>query len=228
MNTEQLKAQRTQFEAWADREGLFEHARGTCWKGWLASATASEGRVAELTAALQSIADGDVMRGKWKSTGPASHVETILAYQTLARAALAGSATPSETVADESLFDAVLYSIVALAHAATKHPEYQDAYSRLDDALEAEFARRNAATAPQDTLKNADSEDAARYRWLRMQNWFSSPLCVLRNPKEVLGESRGLGADCPSRERLDQAIDTYRTAAIESNRATLKEGPCKG
>lgn len=58
-----------------------------------------------------------------------------------------------------------------------------------------------------------DALDAARYRWLRMRDWFDGPLCVLRNPKKVLTEGRGLGADCPSRERLDEAIDAQIAAA---------------
>ena len=49
--------------------------------------------------------------------------------------------------------------------------------------------------------------DATRYRWLRMRDWFNSELCVLRDPKRVLTEGIGLGADCPSLSRLDAAID---------------------
>lgn len=52
-----------------------------------------------------------------------------------------------------------------------------------------------------------DARDAARYRWLRQQDWFDSDLCVLRDPKNVLTKGVGLGADCPSRDRLDAAID---------------------
>ena len=47
--------------------------------------------------------------------------------------------------------------------------------------------------------------DAERYRWLRAQDWYDSPLCVLSNPKH----SVKLGSDCPSRERLDQKIDQW-------------------
>ena len=47
--------------------------------------------------------------------------------------------------------------------------------------------------------------DAKRYRWLRTQDWYDSPLCVLSNPKH----SVKLGSDCPSRERLDQKIDQW-------------------
>ena len=47
--------------------------------------------------------------------------------------------------------------------------------------------------------------DAERYRWLRAQDWYDSPLCVLSNPKH----SVKLGSDYPSRERLDQKIDQW-------------------
>ena len=62
-----------------------------------------------------------------------------------------------------------------------------------------------------------DAKDAARYRWLREQDWFSGTLCVLRDPKRVLTSGIGLGADCPSHHRLDAAIDaamsTHQSAA---------------
>lgn len=44
---------------------------------------------------------------------------------------------------------------------------------------------------------------AERYEWLRQSDWWSSPLRVVRNPKE---QSKP-GTDCPSRDRLDSAID---------------------
>lgn len=55
-------------------------------------------------------------------------------------------------------------------------------------------------------------QDAERYRWLREQSWFSSELCVLRDPKKALTSSKGLGADCPSHDRLDEAIDAELAA----------------
>lgn len=58
-----------------------------------------------------------------------------------------------------------------------------------------------------DSPSSAAEKDAARYRWLRQQEWFSSDLCVLRDPKRVLTRGIGLGADCPSLSRLDTAID---------------------
>lgn len=63
------------------------------------------------------------------------------------------------------------------------------------------------APVQQEGDASQDAKDAARYRWLREQDWFSSPLCVLRDPKKALTSGKGLGADCPSRERLDAAID---------------------
>jgi hypothetical protein len=50
-------------------------------------------------------------------------------------------------------------------------------------------------------------KDAERYRWLRECDWFDSELCVLRDPKKALTSGHGLGADCPSRDRLDAVID---------------------
>ena len=50
--------------------------------------------------------------------------------------------------------------------------------------------------------------DAERYRWLRMADWWDSPVCVIKDPKS---QAR-LGSDCPSRDRLDAAID----AAMQS------------
>lgn len=51
-------------------------------------------------------------------------------------------------------------------------------------------------------LRQAE-KDAARYRWLRECRWDKSNLCVVTKPKV----SVKLGADFPSSERLDSAID---------------------
>lgn len=48
--------------------------------------------------------------------------------------------------------------------------------------------------------------DAERYRWLRAQCWNQSSLCVVAQPKVAVK----LGHDCPSFERLDEAIDAAR------------------
>ena len=73
---------------------------------------------------------------------------------------------------------------------------------------------RQAASLIAQQQRNLDAAlaDAERYRWLREQYWFSGELCVLRNPKQVLTQGIGLGADCPSGSRLDAAIDSARAA----------------
>ncbi len=60
-------------------------------------------------------------------------------------------------------------------------------------------AERDALLAEQDALR----KDAERYRWLRIADWWNSPLCVIRDPKQQAKP----GSDCPSRDRLDEAID---------------------
>lgn len=50
--------------------------------------------------------------------------------------------------------------------------------------------------------------DAERYRWLRLADWWSSPICVVKDPKSQAKP----GTDCPTRDRLDTAID----AAMQS------------
>lgn len=46
--------------------------------------------------------------------------------------------------------------------------------------------------------------DAGRYRWLRMTDWWDGPLSVVVDAKK----NAKPGTDCPSRGRLDTAIDT--------------------
>jgi hypothetical protein len=46
-------------------------------------------------------------------------------------------------------------------------------------------------------------KDADRYRFLRMADWWKSPVCAIANPKQQAKP----GSDCPSRGRLDDAID---------------------
>lgn len=45
--------------------------------------------------------------------------------------------------------------------------------------------------------------DAERYRWLRRQDWFSSPLCVVTEPKQAILP----GFLAPSWDHLDGVID---------------------
>ena len=48
--------------------------------------------------------------------------------------------------------------------------------------------------------------DAERYRWLRSQTWDKHGLCVVWNTTD----SVKLGTDCPSHDRLDDAIDAAK------------------
>lgn len=51
--------------------------------------------------------------------------------------------------------------------------------------------------------KNAAVRDAERYRWLRVQKWYCSPLAVVTKPIEAIK----LVYECPSGSRLDALID---------------------
>ena len=71
-------------------------------------------------------------------------------------------------------------------------------------------------SAERDALKaevevEALRADAERYRWLREQHWFDSPICVVVNPKMQLL----LGTHCPFGEKLDEKIDAARAAQGE-------------
>ena len=48
--------------------------------------------------------------------------------------------------------------------------------------------------------------DALRYRWLRERHWSDSNICCVTYPKT----SVELGANCPSLDVLDAAIDAAR------------------
>jgi len=73
-----------------------------------------------------------------------------------------------------------------------------EAYERVNAELKAE----NEALR-----KNAD-----RYQWLRLADWWRSPICVIRNPKE----QAKLGSDCPTGERLDIAVDAAMSKGEQS------------
>ncbi len=51
-------------------------------------------------------------------------------------------------------------------------------------------------------------KDAERYSWLRAQNWNTSLLAVVADPKDAIK----LGHDCPSLARLDEQIDAAMLA----------------
>lgn len=69
--------------------------------------------------------------------------------------------------------------------------------------MKAEVARSTEREILQLAEIESLRKDAERYRWLRIADWWRSPVCVLRNPKE----QAKLGSDCPSGDRLDAAID---------------------
>ncbi len=74
--------------------------------------------------------------------------------------------------------------------------EVKKIHADLQETLEAEIVE----------LRNQLAEcqkDAERYKWLRGQHWSESNICVVLNPKEAVK----LGHDCPSNNRLDEAID---------------------
>lgn len=78
------------------------------------------------------------------------------------------------------------------------------------DQLKAEVAGLNTGYAAFEQVNaglkaevEALRKDAERYRWLRIADWWRSPMCVIRNSKD----QAKLGSDCPSSDRLDAAID---------------------
>lgn len=81
-----------------------------------------------------------------------------------------------------------------------------------DIVAEAAAAKRldlSFACNPEFILRLAEyvrglERDAERYRWLRVQHWNDSALCVVADPKNAVK----LGHDCPSNQRLDEIIDT--------------------
>lgn len=57
------------------------------------------------------------------------------------------------------------------------------------------------------------SQDASRYRALREMNWCDGPLAVVADPYSRIK----LGSDCPSHERLDQAVDSIMAKAASAD-----------
>ncbi|MDA8485111.1 hypothetical protein NNO07_18755 [Pseudomonas resinovorans] len=54
-------------------------------------------------------------------------------------------------------------------------------------------------------------KDAGRYRALREMNWCHGPLAVVADPYSRIK----LGSDCPSRDRLDEAIDAAMVQEVK-------------
>ena len=71
------------------------------------------------------------------------------------------------------------------------------------DQLKAEIASSTEREIHQLAEIEGLRKDAERYRWLRLADWWRSPVCAISNPKE----QAKLGSDCPSGDRLDVQID---------------------
>lgn len=56
-------------------------------------------------------------------------------------------------------------------------------------------------------------QDAERYRALREMNWCDGPLAVVADPYSRIK----LGSDCPSHERLDEAVDSIMAKAASAD-----------
>lgn len=100
------------------------------------------------------------------------------------------------------------------AQMASMRPGYgTGVYTHIGHQMRKMLALVTTLSDAQASLRAKDAEcealrlKAARYDWLRECDWFDSELCVLRDPKRVLTRGIGLGADCPSGDRLDAAID---------------------
>lgn len=86
-------------------------------------------------------------------------------------------------------------------------PGFGDAFYKVAEMVGVTGAR---PCSPMEVFKTeivpaleAAVKDAERYRWLRIADWWLSPLCAISNPKE----QAKLGSDCPSGDRLDAQID---------------------
>ena len=81
-----------------------------------------------------------------------------------------------------------------------------------------QLARVLAAADEQEIADWMMEKEAARYRWLRMQDWETGLLAVVADPKKAIK----LGHDAPSRARLDAAIDAAMAAELAIGAATPK------
>lgn len=118
------------------------------------------------------------------------------------------TSTPSSPKLAEPLKVVAVISERSLQRLASGNAHCVHAYAKVVDEDDNSLVRLSDAQASIQALE----ADASRYRWLREQNWFSGPLCVLSDPKRVLTRGIGLGAECPFGSRLDAAIDAARAA----------------
>ena len=72
-----------------------------------------------------------------------------------------------------------------------------------------DYVLRTMQLAHTEHAPTDDARDATRYRWLREQHWNEADMAVVCHPKK----SVKLGFDCPSGQRLDEAIDAAMSTA---------------
>lgn len=77
---------------------------------------------------------------------------------------------------------------------------------RLRQAVMIQEGKASSAVFDQLDRIAALEADAERWRTLRAFHWSEAPMCVVMNPKENVR----LGANCPSGDLLDAAIDAAR------------------
>jgi hypothetical protein len=109
------------------------------------------------------------------------------------------------------MIDQLKAEVQALRKAAEQQtrpaPGFGDAFYKVAEMVGVTGAR---PCSPMEVFKTeivpaleAAVKDAERYRWLRIADWWRSPLCTISNPKK----QAKLGSDCPSGDRLDAQID---------------------
>lgn len=97
---------------------------------------------------------------------------------------------------------------VAVAVRGPEEPKSRHGFHDLPSRVKTVVAERDQLKDENEALrKNAD-----RYQWLRLADWWRSPICVIRNPKE----QAKLGSDCPTGERLDIAVDAAMSKGEQS------------
>jgi len=94
----------------------------------------------------------------------------------------------------------------AIAALEAENQRLREVVSKVNDRCDHLGMSLGEIKAERDALR-AECEglrkDAARYRWLRTQNWYRSSLFVVSGGKSEIK----LGTYCPIREQLDAAID---------------------
>lgn len=228
MNTEQIEAQRVITPAM--RKAMREWYRADkgapeadaalfdAFYGDVASATASGARIAELEKALRPFSKLDT-----SCNSDLWHIRPDLCEA--ARAALAGSATPSTPAAIEPFDDYPEFHQSAMG-CGLEDRGITDRYDAMrygwDEAIDRVAERVSqycADLAPQDTLKNADSEKST----IRLEALYDA----LADCKQVLEggceHAAGAAACCEAIKDSIAVESAARTATIESTSATLKE-----